>query len=125
MIINLTALSSHTTRVEGNNLFVVVGNSPTGASVASTAPVKASPAPASYAQPIKPKLYVPGGLGAIRNIDFQRGERARGNVVIDLSGPDLEPGYPGAGRQDPLDFAKTQLPDALRVRLTSRTSPRR
>ena len=37
LIINLTTLSSYTTRVEGSNLFVVVGNSPAGASVASTA----------------------------------------------------------------------------------------
>lgn len=116
LIINLTALSSYTTRVEGNNLFVVVGNSPTGASVASTAPVKASPAPASYAQPIKPKPYVPAGR-AIRNIDFQRGEKGEGNVVIDLSDPTLSPDIQEQGGKIRLDFAKTQLPDALRVRL--------
>ncbi len=116
LIINLTTLSSYTTRVEGNNLFVVVGNSPAGASVASTAPVKASPAPASYAQPIKPKPYVPAGR-AIRNIDFQRGEKGEGNVVIDLSDPTLSPDIQEQGGKIRLDFAKTQLPDALRVRL--------
>ncbi len=116
MIINLTTLSSYTTRVEGNNLFVVVGNSPAGASVASAAPVKASPAPASYAQPIKPKPYVPAGR-AIRNIDFQRGEKGEGNVVIDLSDPTLSPDIQEQGGKIRLDFAKTQLPDALRVRL--------
>ncbi len=116
LIINLTTLSSHTTRVEGNNLFVVVGNSPAGASVASAAPVKASPAPASYAQPIKPKPYVPAGR-AIRNIDFQRGEKGEGNVVIDLSDPTLSPDIQEQGGKIRLDFAKTQLPDALRVRL--------
>lgn len=116
LIINLTALSSYTTRVEGNNLFVVVGNSPAGASVASAAPVKASPAPASYAQPIKPKPYVPAGR-AIRNIDFQRGEKGEGNVVIDLSDPTLSPDIQEQGGKIRLDFAKTQLPDALRVRL--------
>ncbi|WP_457977082.1 type 4a pilus secretin PilQ [Pseudomonas aeruginosa] len=111
LIINLTTLSSYTTRVEGNNLFVVVGNSPAGA-----APVKASPAPASYAQPIKPKPYVPAGR-AIRNIDFQRGEKGEGNVVIDLSDPTLSPDIQEQGGKIRLDFAKTQLPDALRVRL--------
>ena len=116
LIINLTTLSSYTTRVEGNNLFVVVGNSPAGASVASAAPVKASPAPASYAQPIKPKPYVPAGR-AIRNIDFQRGEKGEGNVVIDLSDPTLSPDIQEQGGKIRLDFAKTQLPDALRVRL--------
>lgn len=112
LIINLTTLSSYTTRVEGNNLFVVVGNSPAGASVASAAPVKASPAPASYAQPIKPKPYVPAGR-AIRNIDFQRGEKGEGNVVIDLSDPTLSPDIQEQGGKIRLDFAKTQLPDAL------------
>ncbi len=116
LIINLTTLSSYATRVEGNNLFVVVGNSPAGASVASAAPVKASPAPASYAQPIKPKPYVPAGR-AIRNIDFQRGEKGEGNVVIDLSDPTLSPDIQEQGGKIRLDFAKTQLPDALRVRL--------
>lgn len=116
LIINLTTLSSYTTRVEGNNLFVVVGNSPAGASVASAAPVRASPAPASYAQPIKPKPYVPAGR-AIRNIDFQRGEKGEGNVVIDLSDPTLSPDIQEQGGKIRLDFAKTQLPDALRVRL--------
>lgn len=102
--------------MEGNNLFVVVGNSPAGASVASAAPVRASPAPASYAQPIKPKPYVPAGR-AIRNIDFQRGEKGEGNVVIDLSDPTLSPDIQEQGGKIRLDFAKTQLPDALRVRL--------
>ncbi len=54
---------------------------------------------------------------AIRNIDFQRGEKGEGNVVIDLSDPTLSPDIQEQGGKIRLDFAKTQLPDALRVRL--------
>lgn len=51
------------------------------------------------------------------NIDFQRGEKGEGNVVIDLSDPTLSPDIQEQGGKIRLDFAKTQLPDALRVRL--------
>ena len=115
LIINLTALSSHTTRVEGNNLFVVVGNSPAGASVASAAPVKASPAPASYAQPIKPAVRAGGSCHPQHR--FPAWRKGEGNVVIDLSDPTLSPDIQEQGGKIRLDFAKTQLPDALRVRL--------
>ncbi len=54
---------------------------------------------------------------AIRNIDFQRGEKGEGNVVIDLSDPTLSPDIQEQGGKIRLDFAKAQLPDALRVRL--------
>lgn len=115
LIINLTTLSSYTTRVEGNNLFVVVGNSPAGASVASTAPVKASPAPASYAQPIKPAVRAGGSCHSQHR--FPAWRKGEGNVVIDLSDPTLSPDIQEQGGKIRLDFAKTQLPDALRVRL--------
>jgi len=107
LIVNLTNLAPYTTRVEGNNLYVVVGGS---AVAAAAAPVAA---PAVVAPP---KVYGQPGR-AISNIDFQRGEQGEGNVVISLSDASVSPDIQDQGGRIRLDFAKTQLPESLRVRL--------
>jgi len=122
VIINMTTLAPYSSRVDGNNLFVVVGQGaasaqsaqPTTAkgtaqvSVPATAPAK------SYSAPAKP--YAAVGK-AIKNIDFQRGELGEGNVVIELTDPGIAPDIQEQGGKIRVDFAKTQLPDPLRVRL--------
>lgn len=110
LIINLTTLAPYSTRVEGNNLFVVVGESVVPTTAAR--PAVSAPAPV---QPVT-KPYVPVGR-AIGNIDFQRGEQGEGNVVIELSDPSVSPDIREQGGKIQLDFAKTQLPEQLRVRL--------
>jgi len=122
VIINMTTLAPYSSRVDGNNLFVVVGQGaasaqsaqPTTAkgtaqvSVPATAPAKSHSAPA--------KPYAAVGK-AIKNIDFQRGELGEGNVVIELTDPGIAPDIQEQGGKIRVDFAKTQLPDPLRVRL--------
>ena len=108
LIINLTNLAPYSTRVDGNNLFVLVGGNQ---SVAA-----AVPAVSSNVQPPVAKPYAPVGR-AISNIDFQRGEQGEGNVVIQLSDPSVSPDIQEQGGKIRLEFAKTQLPEALRVRL--------
>ena len=109
LIVNLTNLASYSARVEGNNLFVVIGEGAASASpvhsLAVAAPVKSAP-----------KTYVPI-VKAIKSVDFQRGEQGAGNIVIDLSDPTVSPDIQDQGGKITLSFAKTQLPDALRVRL--------
>ncbi|MES2821828.1 MAG: type IV pilus secretin PilQ [Pseudomonadota bacterium] len=109
LIINLTNLAQYNTRVEGNNLFVVVGDG--AASNAASARTASAPA---VTQPVK--AYAPVGK-TITNIDFQRGEQGEGNVVIELSDPSVAPDIQEQGGKIRLDFAKTQLPESLRVRL--------
>ncbi|MGV8841766.1 MAG: type IV pilus secretin PilQ [Pseudomonas sp.] len=104
LIINLTRLAPYNTRVEGNALFIVVGAGAAGA--ASTAQVSAPPL----------KAYASLGK-AITHIDFQRGEQGEGNVVIELSGPDVTADIQEQGGKIRLEFANTQLPESLRVRL--------
>ncbi|MDG9925855.1 MULTISPECIES: type IV pilus secretin PilQ [unclassified Pseudomonas] len=106
LIVNLSALVPYHTRSEGNNLYVVVGES---GGVASTV---ASQPP----QPIKSAAYVAPGR-AINNIDFQRGEQGEGNVVIELSDPAVTADIQEQGGKIRLGFSKTQLPDSLKVRL--------
>ncbi|MCJ8170392.1 type IV pilus secretin PilQ [Atopomonas sediminilitoris] len=100
MIINMTALTPYSTRVEGNNLIVVVG-----------AGEKTTVAP------IAPVAVAPAGAQSIKNLDFQRGEKGEGSVVIELSDPSISPDIQEVGGKIRLEFPKTQLPEALRVRL--------
>ena len=114
LIIGLTQLAPYDTRIEGNNLFVVVGK---GAAPKSTArngtaqaprPAVASAAPARSSAPVGK---------AIRGVDFQRGTQGEGNVVIDLSDPSIAPDIQEREGKIILNFARTQLPEPLRVRL--------
>lgn len=109
LIINLTQLTPYTSRVEGNNLFVVVGQ---GAKPAAPRPAAAAPRP--VAAPAK--AYTPAAK-TIRGVDFQRGTAGEGNVVIDLSDPTIAPDIQEHDGKIILSFARTQLPDRLRVRL--------
>ncbi|EJZ56126.1 MULTISPECIES: type IV pilus secretin PilQ [Pseudomonas] len=109
LIINLTQLTPYTSRVEGNNLFVVVGQ---GAKPAAPRPAAAAPRP--VAAPAK--AYAPVAK-TIRGVDFQRGTAGEGNVVIDLSDPTIAPDIQEHDGKIILSFARTQLPDRLRVRL--------
>lgn len=106
LIVNLTTLVPYTTRAEGNNLFVVVGDAAgaVAAPAAVTAPLK----------PVSPAL--PVGR-SIAGIDFQRGEQGEGNVVIALSDPSVSPDIQEQGGKIRIDFSKTQLPENLRVKL--------
>lgn len=107
LIINLTTLVPYSTRAEGNDLYVVVGDAAraAGPSVAA-APVVA----------VTTVAYAPSAR-AIKGVDFQRGELGEGNVVIELSDPAVSPDIQEQGGKIRLNFAKTQIPENLRVRL--------
>ncbi|MDD1004728.1 type IV pilus secretin PilQ family protein [Pseudomonas sp. TNT2022 ID642] len=112
LIVSLTQLAPYNTRVEGNNLFVVVGQG-----AAAAAPHPAVVAPRATAKAAAPaKAFVPKSR-AIRGVDFQRGTAGEGNVVIDLSDPTIAPDIQEHDGKIILSFARTQLPDKLRVRL--------
>ncbi|AEA66569.1 MULTISPECIES: type IV pilus secretin PilQ [Pseudomonas] len=115
LIIGLTQLAPYDTRIEGNNLFVVVGK---GAALKSTAPKNSTtqaPRPA-VASAAPARASAPVGK-AIRGVDFQRGTQGEGNVVIDLSDPSIAPDIQEREGKIILNFARTQLPEPLRVRL--------
>ncbi len=110
LIVNLTALVPYSTRVDGNNLFVVLGESTPGLAATATAPVApVVPAPQQQQQQAR--------ASSIENIDFRRGEDGAGNVVISLSDPSVSPSIEEQGGKIRVSFAKTQLPESLRVRL--------
>lgn len=110
LIVNLTSLAPYSTRVDGNDLYVLVGDSSAVASRPSAS------APASVTAVPPKKTYGPQPK-AISNIDFQRGEQGEGNIVITLSDASVSPDIQEQGGKIRLDFAKTELPESLRVRL--------
>ncbi len=112
LIVSLTQLAPYSTRVEGNNLFVVVGQ---GAS--TTAPRPAAVAPRAATAAAAPARPAAQRSRAIRGVDFQRGTEGEGNVVIDLSDPTIAPDIQEHDGKIILSFARTQLPEKLRVRL--------
>ncbi|WP_282385721.1 MULTISPECIES: type IV pilus secretin PilQ [unclassified Pseudomonas] len=112
LIVSLTQLAPYSTRVEGNNLFVVVGQ---GASTTAPRPAAVAPRAATAAEaPARPAAQ---RSRAIRGVDFQRGTEGEGNVVIDLSDPTIAPDIQEHDGKIILSFARTQLPEKLRVRL--------
>ena len=112
LIVSLTQLAPYSTRVEGNNLFVVVGQ---GASATAPRPAAtAATAATAAAAPARPAAQ---RSRAIRGVDFQRGTEGEGNVVIDLSDPTIAPDIQEHDGKIILSFARTQLPEKLRVRL--------
>ncbi len=107
LIVNLTTLVPYSTRVDGNNLFVVLGES------GAAAPAAVGPVAAPVVQPTPAAVQ----SKSISNIDFRRGDDGAGNVVISLSDPSISPNIEEQGGKIRVTFAKTQLPEALRVRL--------
>ena len=119
LIINLTELTPYSARVEGNNLFVVVGQGAQTAASRAAAPKPAAAANAprtAKANPAPTKTFAAVGK-TIRGVDFQRGTQGEGNVVIDLSDPSIAPDIQERDGKIILGFARTQLPEPLRVRL--------
>ncbi|CAI3786713.1 Type IV pilus biogenesis and competence protein PilQ [Pseudomonas sp. MM227] len=119
IIVNLTKLAPYSTRVQGNDLFVLVGEGAAalqGTAIPAPTAARPAPRPAAVPAPAPARAAVPVGR-AIRNVDFQRGELGEGNVIIDLSDPTISPDIQEQGGKILLTFAKTQLPDPLRVRL--------
>jgi type IV pilus assembly protein PilQ len=120
LIVNLATLVPYSTRAEGNNIFVLVGqganavqaSAPPSAAVATTV---ARPAATPAAAP-RPAMPMSAGK-AIRSVDFQRGPLGEGNVVIDLSDQGISPDIKEQGGKIIVTFAKTALPDPLRLRL--------
>ncbi|WAC42781.1 type IV pilus secretin PilQ family protein [Pseudomonas sp. SL4(2022)] len=108
LILNLTNLAPYTTRAEGNSVFIVVGDQ-ASSEIVNAAPVIAPVVKSNkaYASPSR----------SVKAIDFQRGEQGEGNVVVTLSDPALSPDIQDQGGKIRLVFAKTQLPESLRVRL--------
>ncbi len=110
VIINLNQRMPYRLRTEGRYLYVLIGDDPgTGTSV------YAAPRPSTLL-PAQSALARPAGR-AISDIDFRRGEDGSGNVIISLSGADMNPKIEEQGGRILVHFDQTFLPEPLRVQL--------
>lgn len=121
LIINLTSLVPYTTRTDGNDLYVLVGegDAPGYSATSTSAPAAPAVVPDDWRASSEPVVSSKAMMGgpAILGLDFQRGDQGEGNVVIDLSDPSVRVDVQDQGGKIRLSFPDTQLPDALRVRL--------
>ena len=102
LVLNLDKLVPYDTRVDGNNIVVMLGSSSHTMSAA---------APAAAAAPA-------GGGGtasvrAIRSIDFRRGADGAGRVIVKLTDPHTQINLHQIGNQIVVEFAGAELPQNL------------
>ncbi len=106
LVLNLDKLVPYDTRVNGNNIIVMLG------SAGSSAPVAASGA--SVAQPTRIGASADAsGIRELRSIDFRRGADGAGRVIVKLSDPHIHINLHQIGGQIVVDFTDAALPAPL------------
>lgn len=111
MILNLVELAPYTTQVEGNTLFIKVGDA--GVREYLKPLVKSDAVASALAKPA-PASAVSGR--AINNVDFRRGDVGEGRLIVDLSDPKTDINASVEGQRIKLEFRGTNLPESLRRR---------
>jgi type IV pilus assembly protein PilQ len=101
LVVNVDSLMPYTTKVDGNNIIVTLGQQP-GADVGK--PIAARAASNSSAAPSE---------RAIRTIDFRRGSDGTGRVIVQLTDPRTPVNVRQEGQQIVVDFAGTAMPKNL------------
>ncbi|MBN1238030.1 MAG: type IV pilus secretin PilQ [Gammaproteobacteria bacterium] len=110
VVLNLTSMVPYDTRVEGDSVYVVLGQEPAGgAASASAFGQPASSGAASSAAANAPR--------AIENVDFRRGADGAGQVVVELSNPRTTVDVREEGGRIVVEFQDTALPSELMRRL--------
>jgi type IV pilus assembly protein PilQ len=100
LVVNVDNLMPYTTKVDGNDIVVTLGQQP-GADVGKTVASRAAVASSSPAE------------RAIRTIDFRRGADGTGRVIVQLTDPRTPVNVRQEGQQIVVDFAGTVMPKNL------------
>jgi type IV pilus assembly protein PilQ len=114
IVLDLDRMVPYTTRVDGDNVIVMLGT--------STAQTSGAPAPSSSGTPVttpsstaslKYTSDSTSGPRAIRSIDFRRTSDGGGRVIVQLTDPHTQINLRQLGSQIVVDFADTELPRNL------------
>ena len=105
LVLNLDKLQPYQTRVQGNNIVIMIGNGTQQTAAAAGSKPRAAASTASAA--------MGDGTRSIRTIDFRRGGEGAGRVVVQLSDPRTPINLRQLGNQIVVDFANTDLPKNL------------
>ncbi|MDX9874056.1 MAG: type IV pilus secretin PilQ family protein [Spongiibacteraceae bacterium] len=110
MVLNLVQLAPYSTRIEGNNLFVQVGDA----------------GPREYLSPVVRSSAVDAVLAAsddngvagdaIRNLDFRRGDNGEGRLIITLADTQADVNAFVEGSRIKLELRGASLPERLQRR---------
>jgi type IV pilus assembly protein PilQ len=110
VVFNLNNAAPYQTRVEGNSVYVTIGEQP-----------GAAPTPSFAAQTQTPAGQRAAGAApterSINNIDFRRGPDGAGQIVVELSDPRTAVDVHEEGGRLLVDFKDTNLPTELMRRL--------
>ncbi len=112
MILNLLQAAPYTTRVEGNTLFVNVGDAGARAYLKPLA----NGSDAVSAALAKSTATTASSKRSIDNIDFRRGDTGEGRLIIDLTDPKTDINATVEGQRIKLEFKGVSLPDNLQRR---------
>ena len=106
LVLNLDKLVPYDTRVDGNNIIVMLGTATTGAAVAASG--------SSVVQPTRIGASADtSGIRELRSIDFRRGADGAGRVIVKLSDPHIHINLHQIGGQIVVDFTDAALPAPL------------
>lgn len=108
MILNLVELAPYTTRVQGNSLFVEVGDA--GARD-YLKPTRQDTVVAAVTESVKTE-----GANEIEAIDFKRGEEGEGRLLVTLKNPRADINVFVEGEQIKVDFKGAAIPEKLQRR---------
>ncbi|GAC1628095.1 MAG: type IV pilus secretin PilQ [Nevskia sp.] len=111
VVVELGELTPHTVRVDGNKVFLELAGTPGAAARAPAAPASSTPATASA------PAAAPASSGLISNIDFRRGEKGEGRVLVTLSDARSAVDVHEDGGKIIARFKNTNLPERLAKRL--------
>src|SRR3984957_20448442 len=103
LVLNLDKLVPYDTRVDGNNIIVMLG-AVNPSSVVSSGQANSTRISASATT---------GSARELRSIDFRRGADGAGRVIIKLSDPHIHINLRQLGSQIVVDFADAELPTPL------------
>jgi type IV pilus assembly protein PilQ len=98
LVVNMDKLVPYDTRVDGNNVIVMLGG---GSAAHAAAPASATPVSAS------------GGARELRAIDFRRSSDGAGRVIVKLSDPHIHINLHQVGNQIVVDFSDAAVPANL------------
>jgi type IV pilus assembly protein PilQ len=108
VVLNLTSMVPYDTRVEGDSVYVVLGQEPSADRSSAFAGQPASGAAAGGAA---------AGPRAINNVDFRRGADGAGQVIVELNNPRTTVDVRQEGGRIVVEFQDTALPNELMRRL--------
>ena len=103
VVLNLSRLVTYTAVADGNNIIITLGGS-------STTAIAAKPASAA-------STSTKSSGKNITNIDFRRGEKGEGRIIVDLADPNTSVDLKTRGEQITVVFLNSSISDELERRL--------